>query len=275
MVRRGRNRPTPRRRSLAFAGVLALVAVLTASACAPTKKGAPGPRIMLVGDSIAHSVQGYVALEVARRGWAFEPSAQQGCSIVRGVSSDFFGTPPPQAAFACDQAMWGVHEDKVDAFRPSVVLWFSFIEEWGRYVDNHWFAPGPWPLPLEPRYEGATGGTSFAGGDAKILELIEEKRAQFTQHGAKLVFVTMPPPVHPDAFPDHGPRVVHLNNLLKQFVVNHPADTALIDLASIACPPAGQQCSHIIAGINMRPDLYHFNNPQGAEWVAARIVERL
>ena len=269
----GRKTTSRRRRTFpVVALVVALLAVMTASACAPTKKGGPGPRVMLVGDSIGADLAAPLAFAFGARGWAFHPAAQPGCAIVRGVSSDFHGTPPPQAAFACDQAIWGVHETKIDDFRPSVVLWFSFIEEWGRYVDNHWYAPGPWPLPFPPIYPGATPGTSGTGGDLKILDLINEKRAQFTQHGAKLVFVTMPPPATDSE--NHGARVAHLNQLLKQFVLAHPADTALIDLATIACPPAGQVCPTVIDGIHMRPDLYHFS-PAGASWMVNNIVAHL
>jgi SGNH domain (fused to AT3 domains) len=243
-------------------GALAAILVVAAAACAPAKKGPPGPRVMLVGDSIAHSMQGHLAFAVGARGWGFEPSAQQGCSVVRGVITDFVGGPLP-SAHPCDQAMWGVHQEKVDRFRPSVVVWLDFFEVFPRLVDGGYFTPGT--------VGGPAGSTTGAAADAKILQLIEEKRVQFTAHGAKLVFVTVPPPPPgEDTLDMHRLRIPHLNGLLRTFVIEHPGTTALIDLAALACPPNGQACPPS----NLRTDGFHFSGT-GAKFAAEQIVARL
>jgi hypothetical protein len=246
--------------------VLVALAAIAAVACAPTKKGPPGPRVMLVGDSIGFDLGDPLAFAIGARGWAFHPAAFPGCGVVRGVFADFEGNPPPQAAFDCDAAIWGVHDAQVSEFGPSVVLWASIHEDLARYVDGGYYAPGHWPLPPP--------GIFGEDGDNKLLALIDEKRAQFTRSGARLVFVTMPPPVITTF--EHHERVAHLNDLLKRFVISHPGDTALIDLAALACPPAGlPPCPAGVGGIQLRgPDGVHFT-PAGASWAAQQIAARL
>ena len=240
--------------------VTALV-VLTAAGCAPLKGGGQRNRVMLVGDSVAHSVTPELAWSFGARGWAFEPAAQQGCGVVRGVIADLLGVPLFWA-HACEGAIWNMHEYRVDTFRPSVVLWFGYLEEWPRHVDGGVYSPGPWAVP-----SAITGQPA----DEKILALIEEKWAQFTRYGAKVVFVTMPPPAT-----EHAERAAHLNNnLLKRFVLEHPGSTALIDLAAMACPPTGTPpCPTVVDGIELRPDSVHFS-PAGAGWVAEHVVPHL
>jgi len=254
---------TRRRRGPLVALGVAALAMVTAAACTPVKGQLGGhPRTMLVGDSIAHSIQGHLAFSFAARGRAFEPSAQLGCSVVRGVITDFQGGPLPSAN-PCNEAMWGVHQTKVDTFRPDVVLWLDFFEGFPRQLEDGYFTPGTFPAP--------PGSISGPTADARILQLIEEKRAQFTAHGAVLVFVTVPPPPPGQDTPDqHRLRIPHLNNLLKRFVLEHPGTTALIDLAAIACPPAGESCPPS----GLRTDGFHFSS-DGATWAAEQILARL
>jgi hypothetical protein len=262
----GRPRERDRRRSVAVFVVAALM-VATAAACAPVKKGAPGGRVLLVGDSVAATVAASLELELGTRGRPFNSAAQLGCGIVRGIYTDFENNLL-DGSIPCSNAIWNLHDSRVESFRPDVVLWLSIFEEFGRRIDGGWYIPGPWP---------ASGAITGAAADTKLLDLIEEKRVQLARYGAKLVFMTFPPPpgdLHAGAG-GHQERIVHMNTLLRKYVVAHPGTTALIDLAAIVCPPAGQPpCSTHVDGIELRPDGYHFSSA-GAAWVAQRIVSAL
>jgi SGNH domain (fused to AT3 domains) len=240
-----------------------VLAVATAAGCAPTKKGAPSPRVLVVGDSVGASVQDALDFSFSARGWPFSRAAVLGCGVIEGVLSDLAGAPLPWA-HSCVGSVWGLHDDRVERFRPSVVLWISYLEEWPRYLtDGKFVSPGEWQLP-------PPDGIYGRAADEVVLALIEQKRLQLTRHGAKLVFVTLPPPLT-----EHDVRAAHLNNLLKEFVLDHPADTALIDLAPRACPPTGQPpCPRVVDGIELRPDDVHFSSA-GASWVANQIVPQL
>lgn len=233
----------------------------TVAACAPLKSGPGGhPRIMLVGDSIGYEVSGPLRLYFGAGGQALDTAAQSGCSIVRGYVTEFDGTALPVSA-TCDSAAWNIHEEHLRNFRPDIVIWLGIIETFPRVVDGGFYVPGPWTVP--------PGVTAGAAGDLKLLELIEEKRGQFESKGARLVFLTMPPPL--DTRDDRPQRVAHVNNLLKQYVRDHP-QAGLVDFAAMACPPAGQpSCPVTVDGIELRPDKFHFS-PQGTIWAAQKIM---
>lgn len=215
---------------------------------------------MLVGDSIPYQMAPEFGVEFALGGAALDNATQSGCAIVRGIISDLDGSIPPYAE-TCNSAAWAIHEDHLNRFRPHIVLWLGIFETLPRYVDGGWYSPGPWPPPH--------GGTFGAGGDAKLFQLIEEKRGQFQAKGARVVFLTMPPPLV--TLDDRHLRTAHLNDLLKQYVNDHP-EAKLIDFAAMACPPAGQPpCPAIVDGIELRPDGFHFS-PLGAAWAADLLV---
>jgi hypothetical protein len=243
-----------------FALTLA-VAFAVSAACAPTKKGPPHPRILLVGDSIA---EGFASsLQGAVGGRPFESAAIRGCGILRGRIADFQGTEVPWAE-ACDAVTWGRHEEFLDRFQPDIVVWLSIIEIQPRRVDGDLYTP------TGPNLSGP--GIAGTAGDAKILELMDEAWGHLTSHGARLVVLTMPPPESP--FEDaKDERTEWLNVLLKTFASRHPENTRLIDLAAIACPPAGETpCPVVVDGIRIRLDVtrVHFS-PEGAAWAAARV----
>jgi hypothetical protein len=255
------------RRGSVLALVAVAIAVASAAGCAAAKKGPPPARngVLLVGDSFADNVSAPLASELAARQRPFQSAAVPGCSVVRGVTTDDNGVTL-QGAEACDRAVWPLHQDKIDTFAPSVVLWLAAQEIWGRRVDGGWYIPGEF---------GPESAVNGAEGDAKLLELIEAKRAQLTSRGAKLVIVTMPPPVGPTE--GLAPRFVHLNDLLRRFVLANGRTTAMIDLAQVACPSAAQApCPEFVDGVQLRAsvDGAHFT-PQGAAWAARRISAAL
>ncbi|MGQ0803233.1 MAG: SGNH hydrolase domain-containing protein [Actinomycetota bacterium] len=259
-----------RRRGVA--GFVALVAALgAASACAPLKGPSGNPRVMLVGDSIPYQMAPVFGAKFASSGAAMDNATQSGCGVVRGVISDFEGNTYPWS-FTCNDAAGAIHEDHLNRFRPHIVLWLGIVETFARYLpEGGWYAPGPWPLP-SPNALGYQGGISGTAADLKLFQLIEEKRGQFEAKGARIVFLTMPPPLA--TFDHRDQRTAHLNSLLKQYVNAHP-QAKLIDFASMACPPAGQPpCPAFVDGIQLRPDGFHFS-AGGAAWAADLLVPKV
>jgi hypothetical protein len=108
------------RRTFAASVLAALALVVTASACAPTKKGPPSPRIMLVGDSVADSVAPELEAAFDARGRVFQPAAVKGCAVVRGLVAILDGQQLPWAQ-ACEPAVGNMHQEAVNAFRPTYV----------------------------------------------------------------------------------------------------------------------------------------------------------
>jgi hypothetical protein len=179
-----------------------------------------------------------------------------GCGVLRGYLYSFNG----RALIPCD--LGGLHVERVAAFRPDVVLWFQIVDLYGQAVDGAIYASSSFPVP--------TGWVNGPNGDTRILALMEEKLPSSPPTARARHHRPTPSTTnHPD-------RVAHLNQLMKSFVANHPGDTAFVDLAALACPPAGQRpCQAVVDGIQLRqPDGHHFS-PEGAVWAADRMMEMI
>ena len=235
-----------------------MLAVAVAGACTPVKGGPRGPKVLLVGDSIAYGFA--PALGAALGGRPFESAAVSGCGIVRGRTYNWDGTEHPYAA-ACDAVIWGRHEEFLQSFDPDIVVWLGIVELLPHAVDNGLYTPGPIPGP----------GTYGPAADAKLVELMNEAWGHLQSRGARLVVLTMPPPTTSVDYLDQ--RTVHLNALLRYFASLHPENTKLIDLAALVCP-GGLPCPEQIDGITLRkPDFHTHFTDAGAAYIAAGIAQ--
>ncbi len=115
-------------------------------------------------------------------------------------------------------------------------------------------------------------------GDAEILALVDESVQRLTASGARLVFLLNPPattgPVRPQIDPVEQERMLHLGDLLKQYAAAHPDRAGVIDLTPIVCP-SGTPCPPVVDGITLRSDDGGHFTPEGAAWLAPRILDRL
>ena len=74
--------------------------------------------------------------------------------------------------------------------------------------------------------------------------------------------------------PDQAKRTALLNEFFSQYARDHPDNVAVANLADIVCP-GGAPCPKKVDGIVLRPkDGNHFE-PDGAAWVAPRLIDEL
>jgi hypothetical protein len=234
---------------------------VTAAACVPLK-GRSSPRVLLVGDSIAYGLAPYLGGALAGR--PFQSAAVAGCGIIRGRTYNWDGTEHPYAE-ACDGVIWGRHEEFLHNFDPDVVVWLGIVEALPRGVDFQLYTPGTWAAP--------PGSITGPAADAKIIDLMNEAWGHLTSRGARLAVLTLPPPTA-DAANQLDVRTAHLNNLLMQFAAQHPENTAVFDLASLVCPPAGQPpCDEVWNGVTVRTSDFHVHfTPEAAALIAPIIA---
>jgi len=240
-------------------GLVVLTTAATLVACQPVKP-ATGPRVMLIGDSVAVSLANQLSVSFEAQRWVFMHKAQAGCGIVRG---DIFYLQGGAHPFPCDPNAWNAHEEGLVEFDPAVVISMSIYEIFPREVDGDQtcLAPGEPPLVYEPWTDAC---------DAFLLQLLDEKRQQFTARGATWVILTTPPPTgYPGVDRDAASRTEHLNDLLWQFQAQHP-DVGLVDVAAWVCP-GGPPCPEYVNGVQVRHDGLHFTDV-GGTWVAAGVV---
>ncbi|HEX6311904.1 MAG TPA: acyltransferase family protein [Acidimicrobiia bacterium] len=231
----------------------------SAPADAATGGDAAGPpRVLLAGDSIAHSLHPALQQAADAAGLPLARLTVAGCGIAGGIATDENGTPYDWAP-TCDNEMPRAQELAIADLRPDIVLWLSVWETSDRLVDG----------------ERVRFGTK--SGDKALLAEIDEAAGRLTAGGARLVLVQLPLPAEDPETPpviDYGPDIRHLNRLLARYAAEHPETAEVYDLGEIVCPD-GPPCPAEIAGVRPRPsDGIHYEG-DGAAWVADQLVPRL
>lgn len=234
------------------------------AAAATTTNAPSGPRtprrVLLVGDSIAASLQEALADELAGRGVAFASAAVPGCGVVTGQPAsgpgDLVEAVGGTEIGFCSDAIPGVQTDAVDTFGPDLVVSLSTWESISRVVDGEFLRFGD------------------ARADVALTELHRATAERLSAGGAAVVWSLMPDtvearwtgPVEPG-----DERAEHHRNLLRA-IAEQVDGTSTLDLASVVCPTA--PCPTEVDGITLRPnDGIHFDEPEGARYVAARLAD--
>jgi len=219
-------------------------------------------RILLLGDSIACSF--YTGL------WAAGKHAgivvDQGSVIGCGIVSDQVDATGGERAMIGTQICHSLVERTVGSALarsdPDVVVWFSNWERFNLVVGGRTLAAN---TPL---------------ADEVILSRMDDALSRFTANGARLAIVTVPPATEgaalgmqfsPGLETERG--ILHLDELLQRFVLRHPHQALLIDLAHLVCPN-GVPCAPTVDGRRPRPDSTHFS-PAGAAWAAQWFIREL
>jgi hypothetical protein len=236
----------------------------TTPTTAPTTGTAPADpvlptRLLLVGDSVANSLSGELAEEAERRGLTFFGATRSGCGMTTSVPVRDDGTSVPWAK-SCADTTATYQRDAVTMYRPDVVLWLSSWEAGDHLADGQMLSFGT------------------RTGDAGLLADFDASRLRLTAGGATLVMLTMAPTAKRSdlgpADPERVAEYVHLNQLMRRFASQHPDTVRVVDLADIVCP-TGVPCSEYVDGIRLRPrDGGHYE-PEGAAWVAPRLLDAI
>jgi peptidoglycan/LPS O-acetylase OafA/YrhL len=215
-------------------------------------------RVLLVGDSVAASLQDALAQSLTARGITFASVAAPGCGVIVGVPGSSKDTPIKMLGNVmvaeCENTIPQRQSESVAQFKPDLVISLSTWEAIDRTVNGVWYKFGT------------------PDSDTMLKQLFADTHARLTAGGATLAWVLMPdtvpaantPPGRPN--PQDLKATSHLRNLLSQYQTEQ-ANTTVLDLASIACPAL--PCPTEVDGITLRPtDGLHFEGPNSATFVA-------
>jgi hypothetical protein len=222
-----------------------------------------GKRILLVGDSVACSLEPGLQAVARAAGFKVDTAGVIACGIASQEvrQADYF--VPPNTS-QCKDLVHGVLTSGLRRSRPQLVLWLS---TWERA--NLVTADGKVLEADTPAWEKAMLGRM----DATLAEL--------RRNGAKVLVATQASTapaqlnVITKAQQDAEDRsFVLLNQLLLKFAARHPGDVTLVDLADDVCP-GGPPCPEKVDGVVLRPfDGGHFS-PAGSVWASEKLLPAL
>ncbi|MGH9051119.1 MAG: SGNH hydrolase domain-containing protein, partial [Acidimicrobiia bacterium] len=233
----------------------------TAPAPAPAPLGPafpPPQRMLLVGDSVAHTLRDALAATAGAAGVAFDAAVVDGCGNAGAATADEAGVPHPFAQ-VCSNGIPETHQRVVGQFQPDLVVWLSVWEISNRIVDGR-----------VDRIGTITGNQSLlAGIDASV--------ARLTAGGARVVFLAPAPPAAESAEPYDPEQALALQRLaalLREYARQHADRVTVVELGELLCP-SGPPCPADVGGFRPRArDGNHFEEP-GASWVAQQLFPKL
>ncbi len=227
-------------------------------ATAPPAPPVRPTRVLLVGDSVAASLETALGDALTARGVAFATAATPGCGVLTGDPATEDGQPLDIVA-ACSAAIPRNQSSAVARAGPDLVVALSTWEAADRIVDGQFHRIGT------------------PEGDAVLRVLYSETLNRLAIDGAAVVLVTVPDNVDGrtrPADPDTNARLRLLNALIGVAVADHPGRMATLSLDRIVCPVS--PCPTEVEGITLRPaDGTHFDEPVGARFVAERLADQI
>jgi hypothetical protein len=237
----------------------------TAAATAPppppptTAPGRPPSRVLLVGDSVAASLEPGLEEAVAARGATFDSIAFPGCGVVSGIPLTDDGQRIEWGQ-QCSDSLPSNQVNAVAAHAPDLVVWLSTWELAAREVDGQAFA------------------FDSPEGDAMLLALMQQAVDRLSGGGADVALLTIPPSVDADirdADAAFNEKAAHFNGLLRQLATVAPDRVHVVDFAALVCGGTPEVCPPDVDGLRLRPrDGAHFE-PDGARWAGAVLADQL
>lgn len=209
-------------------------------------------RVLLVGDSVAASLEGQLLAALRSAGVSAASAAAPGCGVITGFPADEDGRIAEMTR-QCNGIIPKRQSDAVARFRPDLVVVLSSWEITNRSVD----------------------GVSYRQGtpemDALLRRLYGETIDRLSATGAAVALTLMPDAVDgttQQVGPEEVPRNRALNGLLDALAAERPGVVSL-PLARIVCP--ADPCPTTVDGIELRgKDGRHFDTPAAARWTAQR-----
>ena len=228
----------------------------TAAPATPAPAPLRASRVLLVGDSVAASLEDALGDTLAAFGVTYGTAAAPGCGVVTGLPTDEQGRVASMTR-PCDAAIPRRQLEAVATVRPDLVVVMSSWEMTNREVDGTWY---PFGTPE---------------GDEVLRRLLSEAVDRLSAGGAAVAFVLMPDMVDGR---DHAVDPVevgrgrHLNALLGDVARAHPGRVTTLPLDRVVCP--ADPCPAVVDGLELRArDGRHFDDPAAARWVSQRLTE--
>jgi peptidoglycan/LPS O-acetylase OafA/YrhL len=219
----------------------------------------PGhPSIVLVGDSVAASLQAGFQRAAALKGLPFHAAAIPGCGLVTGTPTDDKGTPWVGAKI-CDKVVPSRAVEEVRQDHPDLVVWLSTWEISDRIVDGQWLRFGTPQL------------------DHTLVGLIQDTIRQLSSTGAGVVILTLPPRAknpREQLTVSDVTRPVHLDDLFRQVAAADPTHVSVVDFSTMVCP-GGAPCPTTVDGIQPRPNDGEHYEGDGPNWAGEKLVQAL
>jgi peptidoglycan/LPS O-acetylase OafA/YrhL len=241
----------------------------TAPGPAPAAPASPAPpppptapprhptRVLLIGDSVAASMEDALGAALNDRGISFATSAAPGCGVVTGDPADAQGNIL-SITTACNGAVPDIQRRAVREVRPDLVVVLSTWETGDRVVDGRWYQVGA------------------PETDELLRRLYGESVQRLSAGGARVLLLNIPDIVDgatKQADPDVNRRAALVNPLLTDLGATLPGvDTLGFD--RIVCPTT--PCPTHVDGIELRPrDGRHFDEAPGRRWVSQRLADHI
>jgi peptidoglycan/LPS O-acetylase OafA/YrhL len=226
--------------------------VITATTIAPlitttTVLGdVPLGKVLLIGDSVAASLQVGFAQSAAEQGIEFQSLTRPGCAIIRGQPAA--DGQPLAVGFNCEEGLEQYLRESILPAGAKTILWMSTWEGGSRILGDVYYE----------------AGTS----EFVAMQLREFKRSidVITSQGARVIFLTYPPAIDYDNelgfYQNAEGRKMQaaLNDFYVAYAKKHPKQSAVLEFSEIACP-GGYPCVTTLDGIKLRPrDGRHFTD---------------
>ena len=214
-------------------------------------------RVLLVGDSVAASLQDGLGDALQARGITFATAAAPGCGVVTGDPADAAGNALSFTS-ACNGAIPGLQTSSVAKARPDLVVAMSSWESSDRIVAGRWYEFGtPDATSMLHQLYGATIG-------------------RLSGRGAKVLLVNVAEFVAGESMPvdhDANRRGALLNQIIADIGANAPGVDSF-DLDGLVCPTS--PCPTTVDGIVLRPrDGRHFAGAAAQRWVGERMADQI
>jgi peptidoglycan/LPS O-acetylase OafA/YrhL len=223
----------------------------------------PDVQLLFVGDSTACTMVAGLDALGPHYGFEIENAAVIGCGVVEAQSTNVSNGPEvDQNANSCRSKVNDVVASALKRSHPTLVLWSS---QWERSDIVRSTPSGQVILP-----EGSLQWK------AVLTRQMDQRVAQFTATGAKVVILTQPPWSDPSTVTRPTARdesYLRFNEFLREFAAMHPRDVSVLDLASRVCP-GGPPCSAVVDHNWVRGDGLHYS-PPGSLWVARWLMPEL
>ncbi len=228
----------------------------------PTTAPPPPPRrpqrVLLVGDSVAASLEDALGDALVERGISFATAATPGCGLLTGDPADAQGTPL-EFTSACNGAIPEVQSGAVSDVGPDLVVALSTWEAGDRVVDGTWYQVG-----------------TPAGTDM-MRRLYGETIQRLSARGATVAFLTIPDFVDSRTRPadtETNRRLRYVNDLLVDIGATYLGPVTTMRLDRIVCPAT--PCPTQVEGVTLRPgDGAHLDDAAGARCAAQRLADQI